>query len=176
MKYKWLAQCDINNDWHSHILTQEWIFLSSILGCFKSEIDKVLVSRMTLKTRIAKPDKAMRNNQNLIAYHINILMSYKVLSDMKNVKNIGFCHIQRHLELDERIFKVLRAKEFKIQSGNIAAWVGSEELKNHLCFTLNLPLWTVNRLSRPHREFNGDWKKIKLKIKEKEGDGELEMS
>lgn len=74
---------------------------------------------MTLKTRVAKPDKAMRNNQNLIAYHFNIFMSYKVLSDMKNVKNVGFCHIQRYLEL--RIFKILRAKEFKIQTGNVAA-------------------------------------------------------
>lgn len=70
---------------------------------------------------MAKPDKAMRNNQNLIAYHFNIFMSYKFLSAMKNVKNVGFCHIQRYLELDERIFKILRAKELKIQTGNVAA-------------------------------------------------------
>lgn len=36
---------------------------------------------------MAKPDKAMRNNQNLIEHHFNIFMSYKVLSDVENMKN-----------------------------------------------------------------------------------------
>lgn len=48
----------------------------------------MLVSRMTLKAGMAKPDKAMRNHQNLIEYHFNIFMSYKVLSDVKNMKKM----------------------------------------------------------------------------------------
>lgn len=86
------------------------------LGCFKVDTDKVLVSRMTLKVGMAKPDKAMRNHQNLIEYHFNIFMTYKVLSDMKHMKKCRILSYSKILELDERIFKILRAKE--IQNSN----------------------------------------------------------
>lgn len=71
---------------------------------------------MTLKVGMAKPDKAMRNHQNLIEYHFNIFMTYKVLSDMKHMKKCRILSYSKILELDERIFKILRAKE--IQNSN----------------------------------------------------------
>lgn len=123
-KCKWLAQGDTSNDWHSHVFTPR-VFPSSILGCFEEDIDKVLV-RTTLKARMGKPDKAMRNYQNLIEYHFNIFMMYKVLSDRKNMKKYRILSYSKILELGERYLKYEEPKKFKIQTGNVAAWVGYE--------------------------------------------------
>lgn len=65
---------------------------------------------MTLKAGMAKPDKAMRNSQKLIEYYLNIVMNYKVISDMKYVKKCRIVSYSKILELDARIFKNLKSQ------------------------------------------------------------------
>lgn len=130
---------------------------------------------MTLKAGMAKPDKAMRNSQKLIEYYLNIVMNYKVISDMKYMKKCRIVSYSKILELDARIFKNLKSQrnsKFK-QVMQQLQWVMRNSESTSLLLQSSRSGPKIGH-RRSHQEFSGDWGK--MKIKEKEADRDLERS